>query len=154
MLNGNTGFAIFLTLPTRTNWSNPRSRSLQRTGLKCPKWFKSYIRDLCLATLRWMKTGMDPAWSCGGRGVCSASSGAELCRPVLDYCKVLLDYCTWLHFVSNIFCFIVKNSTPPPAPPLARGVAHSPPPPPPSKSIPGWKAFTGKIVYKSIGKFH
>ena len=30
MLKGNTGFAIFLTLPTRTNWSKPRSKSLKK----------------------------------------------------------------------------------------------------------------------------
>jgi hypothetical protein len=64
-----------------------------------------------------------------------------VCRPpinLLHNCKVLLDYCIWIVIVVHssliimlllkllylilsliIFCFIMKNSTPP-APPLAR----------------------------------
>jgi hypothetical protein len=72
-----------------------------------------------------------------------------VCRPpinLLHYCKGLLDYCIWIVIVVHgslinmlslkllylilsliIFCFIMKNSTPP-APPLARarGGAHPP----------------------------
>jgi hypothetical protein len=83
----------------------------------------------------------------GGGGVCSASSGAELCRscvPPAHQFASLLQNLAWLlywnwnccsqfayhHVITQItaylifsliiFCFIMKNSTPPPAPPLAR----------------------------------
>ena len=93
---------------------------------------------------------MDPAWS--GRGVdLVPSCVGHVCRPpinLIHYCKVLLDYSNWIVIVVHslliimlllkllylilsliIFCFIMKNSTPP-WPGLGGGT------PPSSKSIP------------------
>jgi hypothetical protein len=81
---------------------------------------------------------------------------------LLHYCKVLLDYSFWIVIVVHssliimlllkllnliwsliIFCFIMKNSTPPapPWPGLGGGRTPPPPPPPPIDNCSGKKIF-------------
>jgi hypothetical protein len=113
---------------------------------------------------------MDPV--CGREGALPAlvpSCVSHVRRPpinLLDYSKVLLDYCIVIlvnkqftyhhvitqitHFVSNIFCFIMK--IPPPLhtlwPGLGGGCTH------PSKSIPDiWWSYTidaNKMLYSKL----
>jgi hypothetical protein len=106
----------------------------------------------------------------GGGGGCSSCVG-HVCRPpinLLDHCKVLLDYCIWIVIVVHslliiimlllkllylilsliIFCFIMKNSTPP-LHPLWPGLGGAPPPHP-SKSIPGTNASRIIILWLFI----
>jgi hypothetical protein len=87
---------------------------------------------------------------------------------LLHYCKVLLDYSIWIVIVVHssliimlllkllnlilsliIFCFIMKNSTPPCIPlTRARGGAH-----PPSKSIPGYITISDLLQGMLINVF-